>query len=71
MAGGACVARGHALWGVCMAGGGMHGGGHPPPGRYYGYGIRSMSGRYASYWNAFLFAFIFTSSESSQTVGVT
>ena len=23
--------------------------------RHYGYGIRSMSGRYASYWNAFLF----------------
>ena len=37
--------------------GGVHGGGPcmPPPGRYYGYGIRSMSGRYASYWNAFLF----------------
>ena len=39
--------------GACMArGGGVHGGG--PPGRYYGYGIRWMSGRYASYWNAFL-----------------
>ena len=25
----------------------------PSPGRYYE--IRSMSGRYASYWNAFLF----------------
>ena len=64
--GGACVAGG----GVCMAGGhawrGMHGGGAcvvmvgecvchspPPPGRYYG--IPSMSRRYASYWNAFLF----------------
>ena len=57
---------GHA-WGVCMAGG-MHGGGcawkggmhdmHVPPGRYYGYGIRSMSGRYTSYWNAFLYTLI-------------
>ena len=28
----------------------------PPPPRYMGYyGIRSTSGRYASYWNAFLF----------------
>ena len=53
---GACVA------GVCMVGDyvvGMHGGGHAwqvathaPPGRYYN--IRSMSGQYASYWNAFL-----------------
>ena len=62
--GGACVA------GTCMVGGvhggggvhgregGMHGRGAymtcMPPGRYYGYGIGSMSGRYASYWNAFL-----------------
>ena len=39
--------------GVCVAGGvcDTH---VPLPGRYYGYGIRSMSGRYASYWNAFL-----------------
>ena len=54
---GACVA-----WGACI--GSVHGGGHvwqgdvrdmyAPLGRYYGYGIRSMSGRYASYWNAFL-----------------
>ena len=38
--------------------GGMHGRGAcmtcTPPGRYYGYGMRSMSGRYASYWNGFL-----------------
>ena len=27
---------------------------HTPLGRYYGYGIRSMRGRYTSYWNAFL-----------------
>ena len=45
--------------GVCVwQVGGMHGGGacvaHTlPPGGYYE--IRSMSGRYASSWNAFLF----------------
>ena len=47
---------GHAwqgVAGVCMAGEGcMHGGGGGVCGRYYE--IRSMSGRYASYWNAFL-----------------
>ena len=46
---GACMAGGCAwLVGACMA--------HmpPPPSRYYGYSIRSMSGQYASYWNAFL-----------------
>ena len=36
--------------------GGMHGRGHAwhacPPSRYYE--IQSMSGQYASYWNAFL-----------------
>ena len=44
---------GHA-WqgGACMAGG--HTWHAHPPGRYYE--IRSMSGRYASYWNAFLLA---------------
>ena len=42
--GGACVAKG----GVCMArGGGMHG-------IRQDMEIRSMSGQYASYWNAFL-----------------
>ena len=66
---GACVAGGCAWWGhvsqwgVCMAGGRMHGQGGTCHGRgvcvvggmharYYE--IRSMSGRYASYWNAFL-----------------
>ena len=43
---------GHAwlLWGVCVVavGGGMHGIRRDTE-------IRSMSGRYASYWNAFLF----------------
>ena len=38
-------------WGACVAGG-MHA--PPPSATYYGYGIRSMSGRYVSYWNAFL-----------------
>ena len=38
--------------GVCI--GGLHpGGGQTPPIGYYG--IQSTSGRYASYWNAFLF----------------
>ena len=66
---GACVVGGvhgggHAWWGACMARGacvagghawqgGMRGGGHAFHSRYYG--IQSMSGRYASYWNAFLF----------------
>ena len=41
------------LWGVCMVGG-MHG----CRGVCIGYDeIRSMSGRYASYWNAFLLIF--------------
>ena len=46
MAGGVCGRWGHAWWGACMA--------HPPPPSRY-YEIWSMSGRYASYWNAFLF----------------
>ena len=48
---GVCMARGYT-WqgGMCDA---------HLPGRYYGYGLRSMSGRYASYWNAFLLLFIF------------
>ena len=64
VAGWACMAGGHAwLGGVCGEGGacvvkgGMHGKGGacvvcmPPPSTRYG---RSMRGRYASYWNAFL-----------------
>ena len=55
---GACV----VAWGACMVAlGGVHGcsqGGHAwffPGGACVGYDkIRSMSGRYASYWNAFL-----------------
>ena len=42
--------------GVCIAGG--HAGHACPPSRYYE--IRSMSGRYASYWNAFFFLFLFS-----------
>ena len=51
--GGTCVAGvgGICGQGACMAGG-MHDGGHACHSRYYG--IRSMSGQYASYWNAFL-----------------
>ena len=48
--------RGACVVGACMAGG-VHGRGHAwhacPLDRYYE--TRSMSGRYASYWNAFLF----------------
>ena len=67
--GGACVAPGmgcawqggmHGREGAYVAGG-VHGGGAYVCGRGGGhvchcryYGIRSMSGRYASYWNAFL-----------------
>ena len=60
--GGACVAGGHAWQGDMHGGGGMHGRGCAwqgcawqggMHGRYYE--IRSMSGRYTSYWNAFLF----------------
>ena len=52
--------RGHAWQGACKAGGGHAGQGcvcgrghacHAPPGRYYE--IRSMSGRYSSYWNTY------------------
>ena len=68
MAGGMCgrvggmCSRGHAWWGaymvgVCMTGGHVWQGGvhamHAPT-RHYDIG-RSMRGRYASYWNAFLF----------------
>ena len=64
--GGACMAGGHAWQGACMVGASMVGGMHdrrhvwqagpachacPPDTMRYG---RSMRGRYASYWNAFL-----------------
>ena len=52
------VVGGHAwLRGVCVVVGGVHGGGGG--GACVGYDeIRSMSGRYTSYWNAFLFMWI-------------
>ena len=55
--GGMCVAGWHAWQGVCVPR--MP----PPPSRYYDYCIRSMSGRYASYWNAFLLNYLSASSE--------
>ena len=52
---------GHVWWGACIVGG-MHGRGvcmawRGVHGRYYE--IRSMNGRYTSYWNAFLFVTYF------------
>ena len=58
---GACVVAGgmHGCWGVCMVAGGMHGclgACVVARGACKGYDeIRSMNGRYASYWNAFLY----------------
>ena len=60
--GGMVVARGgHAFGGACNSEGGhawfYSGGGMRGFFRFFGYNeIRSMSGRYASYWNAFLLA---------------
>ena len=51
-----------AVRGVCVVGG-VHSGGHVWQGGMRGryYEIRSMSGRYTSYWNAFLLGgFLFT-----------
>ena len=43
------------IWGVCVV---LFGGGMCGFFSFFGYNeIRSMSGRYASYWNAFLFKF--------------
>ena len=52
---GACMAGGggHAWEGGMCGGGACMAWGGGVRGRYYE--IRSMSGRYASYWNAFLF----------------
>ena len=68
---GACVAEGgHAWWGACMAVGmvgDMYGSGCVAgsawQGGMHGGGVRSRkdgncSGRYASYWNAFLFVYV-------------
>ena len=51
--GGGICGRGMCMVGGCAWQGGMRGTHALPPGRYYE--IRSMSGRYASYWNPFLF----------------
>ena len=56
---GACIVGGHAWQGTCVAGGHVSQGAcmpctpRPDTTRYG----RSMRGRYASYWNAFLFNF--------------
>ena len=68
VAGGHALQGVHAWQGGAWVVGGMGGGGHgrgacvmgacmprTPPSGYYGYGIRSISGQYASYWNAFLY----------------
>ena len=65
--GGVCGCRGHAwLWGACVAAGACMVAGDVRgcrgcawlPGECIGYDkIRSMSRRYASYWNAFLFEY--------------
>ena len=59
MAGGVCMAGGLVWQGACMVMVGVcvHGGGCMAC-TYYG--IQSMSGRYASYWNAFLFLYFIT-----------
>ena len=65
MRGGGCTWQEGMHGGVCMAGvvcmaGDMRGRAcmpPTPPGKYDE--IRSMSGRYASYWNAFLFSLSF------------
>ena len=45
----------HGFRGACVVAGGVHGG----RGACMGYDeIRSMGGRYASYWNAFLFSHV-------------
>ena len=55
---GGSASGGFCMWGVLHPGGGSVSGGSASgglgrPPRYHG--IRSTSGRYASYWNAFLF----------------
>ena len=56
---GVCMVTGEHVWllGVCLVAGGVHG---CWGGACVGYDeIQSMSGRYASYWNAFLFQYVF------------
>ena len=53
---GVCMATGHVWWGACMAGGACVGDMHGRVGMCGRYcEMRSMSGRYTSYWNAFLY----------------
>ena len=62
--------RGHVWQGACMVGACVAGG-HTPQQNYE---IRSMSGRYVSYWNAFLFVdesnFIICSQNEYHTGGI-
>ena len=51
VAGRGCALQGGYAWHGGMRGRGAHGGGDV-------HGIRSMSGRYASYWNVFLLNFV-------------
>ena len=55
---GVCMMGEHAWWGACVAGGVCA--------RYYE--IRSMSGRYASYWSAFLLGQSFSKNTRIQDV---
>ena len=61
MRGGGMNGRGLCVAGACMVVGGVHGRGRAWQGDVRGryYEIRSMSGRYASYWNALLYKTIF------------
>ena len=70
--GGVCGRGGHAWQGGYVWQGGMYGRGTcvaqtpPPPARYYE--IWSMSGRYASYWNPYLFYIVSFASFSHRCI---
>ena len=54
------------IWGACVV---LFGGGMRGFSSFFGYNeIRSMSGRYASYWNAFLFVWILFQTTTSRTM---
>ena len=65
----------HAWQGACVAGRGVHGRGGAcpchacPPVTHPPYDMRSMSGQYTYYWNAFLFSMRTLSIASSQSCG--
>ena len=65
--GGGMCGRGRS-WGVCMVGG-VRGGGCAWQGRGVR-GIRSMSGLYASYWNAFLFSLFWYRQMLTSKIGI-